>query len=56
MYISVSEDNPVDGLNYNSYYVTIKIKDLHLLDVENNQEILFDEIVFWNVYVGWLPG
>jgi len=54
--ISVSEDNPVDELNYNSYYVTIKIKDLRLLDLENNQEILFDDIVFWNVYVGWLPG
>lgn len=54
--ISVSEDNPVDEVNYNSYYVTIKIKDLRLLDLENNQEILFDDIVFWNVLVGWLPG
>jgi hypothetical protein len=54
--VSVSEDNPVDELNYNSYYVTIKIKDLRLLDLENNQEILFDDIVFWNVFVGLLPG
>jgi hypothetical protein len=34
--ITVSEDNPVDELNYNSYYVTIQIKDLRLLDLENN--------------------
>jgi len=53
--ISVSEDNPVNELNH-SYYVTIKIKDLRLLNPENDQEIYFGDIVFWNVQVGWLPG
>lgn len=54
--ISVSNDNPVNELSYNPYNVTIRIKDLHLLDLENNQEIYFDNVVFGNVLVGLLPG
>jgi len=54
---SVSEDNPIKEPAWQTfYYVTISIKDLHLLNQENNDEIIINEAVFWNVRVGWLPG
>lgn len=55
---SVSEDNLITEPIWKIfYYVTIRIKDLHLLNQGNNDEIIIrDEIVFWNVGVGWLPG
>ena len=54
---SVSEDNPIkDPIWQTSYYVTIRIKNLHLLNQETSDEIIINEIVFWNVGVGWMPG
>lgn len=54
---SVSEDNPIkEPIWETSYSVTIKIEDLHLYNQENSDEIIIDEIVFWDVRVGWLPG
>jgi len=54
---SVSEDDPIyEPIWSNSYYVTIKIENLHIYNLKENKEIIFDEIVFWNVRVGWLPG
>ena len=54
---SVSEDNPIKEPAWQTlYYVTIRIDDLHLLNQENNNEIIINETVFWNVRVGWLPG
>ena len=54
---SVSEDNPIKEPAWQTlYYVTIRIDDLHLLNKENNDEIMINEAVFWNVRVGWLPG
>lgn len=54
---SVSEDDPIkDPVWQSFYYVTIRIVDLHLLNQETNDEIIIDEIVFWNVGVGWMPG
>ena len=54
---SVSEDNPIkEPIWQTFYYVTIRIVDLHLLNQETNDEIIVDEIVFWNVGVGWLAG
>lgn len=54
LYISASEDNP--EINSQPYRVTIKLKDLRLLDSENNQEFFFNEIVFWDVFVALFPG
>lgn len=54
--VSVSKDNPVNGSSNNPYYVTIRIKDLHFADIENNKEISLDDIVFWNLLVGYLAG
>ncbi|MGB5895898.1 MAG: hypothetical protein WBG58_17105 [Ignavibacteriaceae bacterium] len=57
LYFSVSEDNPIkDPSRQNLYFVTIKIQNLHLMNQENNDEIIIDEVVFWDVQVGWLPG
>jgi len=54
---SVSEDNPIKEPIWKTfYYVTVRIIDLHLLNQETNDEIVVDEILFWNVGVGWLPG
>lgn len=54
---TVSEDNPIKEPAWETfYYVTIKIENLHLVNQETNDEIIIDEIVFWNVGVGWLPG
>lgn len=54
---SVSEDNPIKEPIWETfYYVTIRIENLHLSNQENNDEIIINEIVFWNVEVGWLPG
>ena len=54
---SVSEDNPLkEPIWQTFYYVTIRIEDLHLLNQETNDEIIINEIVFWNVGVGWMPG
>ena len=54
---SVSEDNPIkDPSKQNLYFVTIKIQNLHLENQETNDEIIIDEVVFWDVQVGWLPG
>jgi len=54
---SVSEDNPIkEKVWESSYYATIKIENLHLYNQENNDKIVIDEIIFWNVNVGWLPG
>lgn len=54
LYISASEDNP--EINSQPYRVTIKLKDLRLLDSKNNQEIFFNEIVFWDVFIDLLTG
>ena len=54
---SVSEDNPIkEPIWQTFYYVTIRIVDLHLLNQETNDEIIIDEVVYWNVGVGWLAG
>ena len=54
---SVSEDNPIKkSIWKTSYYVTIRIENLHLYNSETDDEIILNEIVFWNVSVGWLPG
>lgn len=54
---SVSEDNPIKEPAWETfYYVTIRIIDLHLFNQETNDEIIINEIVFWNVGVGWMPG
>jgi hypothetical protein len=54
---SVSEDNPIKEPIWKTfYYVTIRIEDLHLLNPETSDEIVINDIVFWNVEVGWLPG
>ena len=54
---SVSEDNPIkEPIWQTFYYVTIRIENLHLLNPETNDEIILDEVVYWNVGVGWLPG
>ena len=54
---SVSEDNPIkDPIWKTSYYVTVSIENLHLLNQSTNDEITIDKVVFWNVHVGWLPG
>lgn len=54
---SVSEDNPIKAASWASmYFVTIRIENLHLYNEESHDEIILDEIVFWNVHVGWLPG
>lgn len=54
---SVSEDNPIKEPIWESfYYVTVRIIDLHLLNQETNDEIIIEEAVFWNVFVGWMPG
>ncbi|MBN2280012.1 MAG: hypothetical protein JXQ65_05490 [Candidatus Marinimicrobia bacterium] len=54
---SVSENYPIiDRVWKSSYYVTIKIENLQLFNHEENLPIVFDQIIFWNVRVGWLPG
>lgn len=54
---SVSEDNPIKEPAWQTlYYVTVRIDGLHLLNQENNDEIIVNKAVFWNVKVGWLPG
>jgi hypothetical protein len=54
---SVSENNPIkDPIWQTSYSVTIRIKNLHLLNQETSDEIIINEIVFWNVGVGLMPG
>lgn len=54
---SVSEDNPIKEPIWETfYYVTIRIENLHLLNQETNDEIIIDEVVYWNVGVGWMPG
>ena len=54
---SVSEDNPIKEPIWKTfYYVTVRIQNLHLYNPETNDEIIVNEIVFWNVGVGWLPG
>jgi hypothetical protein len=54
---SVSEDNPIKEPVWQSfYYVTIRIVNLHLLNQDTNDEVVINEIVFWNVGVGWMPG
>ncbi len=55
--LSVSEDNPIkEPIWESSYYVTISIENLHLINQSTNDEIKIDKAVFWNVHVGWLPG
>ncbi|WP_304132138.1 hypothetical protein [Ignavibacterium album] len=54
LFVSSSEDSPF-AINQ-SYRVSIKLKDLRLYDSDNNQEIFFNEIIFWDVLVGFLPG
>lgn len=57
LYFSVSEDNPIrEPVWQSSYFVTIKIENLHLYNQEENNEIILDEIVYWDVRVGWMPG
>ena len=57
LYFSVSEDNPIKETSLqNLYFVTVKIQNLHLKNQETNDEIIIDEVVFWDVQVGWLPG
>lgn len=57
LYFSVSEDNPIKETSlHNLYFVTIKIQNLHLKNQKTNDEIIIDEVVFWDVQVGWLPG
>ena len=57
LYFSVSEDNPIkDPVWKSSYFVTIRIIDLHLYNQEDDDEIVIDEIVFWDARVGWMPG
>ncbi len=57
LYFSVSEDNPIkDPVWESSYFVTIKIVDLHLYNQEDDDEIVIDEIIFWDVGVGWIAG
>ena len=54
---SVSEDNPIKEPRWKTfYYVTIRIENLHLYNSDTDEEIILNEIVFWNVGVGWLPG
>jgi len=53
---SVSEDNPIKEWKTNNvYYITIRIENLHLLDHASGAEVVINEIVFWNVAVGWSP-
>lgn len=54
LFISASEDSPF-AINQ-SYRVSVKLKDLRLYDSDSNQEIFFDEIIFWDVLVGSIPG
>lgn len=54
---SVSEDDPIkEPIWDNFYYIAIKIEDLHLFHQKSGAEIVINEIIFWNVGVGWLPG
>ena len=53
---SVSENNPELKSPDNPYYITIKIENLHLRNQASGDEIIIDEITFWNVAVGWAPG
>lgn len=54
---SVSEDNPIKEQRWETfYYITIKIENLHLYNKIKKEEIIINEIIFWNVAVGWLPG
>ena len=54
---SLSEDNPIKKPIWDNYYfITIKITDLNILDSNSGDYIVFEEIIFWNVGVGWLPG
>lgn len=54
---SVSEDNPIKEPIWKTfYYVTAMLEDVHLVNESKNDEIVIDEIVFWNVGVGWLAG
>lgn len=54
---SVSEDSPKKHPIWQTFYhVTIRIENLRLVNQETSGEIIMDEIVFWNVGVGWLPG
>lgn len=54
---SVSEDNPIkEPIWQTFYYVTVRIENLHLINQETNEEIIIDEVIFWNVGVGWLAG
>ncbi len=54
---TVSEDNPVKKpVGNNFYFITVRVRDLHLFNQEMNDEIIIDEAVFWNVPVGWMPG
>ncbi|MFQ6678825.1 MAG: hypothetical protein ACE5D0_11020 [Fidelibacterota bacterium] len=55
--LSVSEDDPIkDPILETFYRVTIKIEDLHLFDQNSDEAMIINQVIFWDVGVGWLPG
>ncbi len=38
------------------YNITVEIRDLRLVNETTGNEFFINHIVFWDVWVGWLPG
>ena len=52
---SVSENNPIkDPIWETQYFVTMKIENLRF--ITGNDDLIIEEVVFWNIAVGQLPG
>jgi len=54
--IEISRSEDYEQWGQTSYDVTVRIKEVYLYDVNNENEIYIKDLLFEDVRVGWYPG